>query len=57
MLNNFDLNSIKSLMFQKHRPNTIRIYDIKSKQARNFLRGIDPESHASISNALDKIKK
>lgn len=44
-------------MFQKHRPNTIRIYDIKSKQARNFLRGIDPESHASISNALDKIKK
>ncbi|EKN3392566.1 hypothetical protein ACHZG5_001516 [Yersinia enterocolitica] len=56
MSNAFDLTSIKFFISNKVSPHTIQIHNIKTKKARNFLRGIDAESYKSTKNMLEKIK-
>lgn len=56
MSNEFDLNPIRFFTSQKTSPNSIQIHNIKTKKARNLLRGIDSDSYKSTKTALEKIK-
>ncbi|PSU13769.1 hypothetical protein C9J03_04905 [Photobacterium gaetbulicola] len=56
MINTIDNSFIRSVVPKTRTRSTIQVQDIKSKKARNLVRGIDPSSHRSTKKALEKIK-
>lgn len=56
MFNSINVRFDKSFIIKSQAVNSVQIYDIKSKKARNLIRGIDPENYLSTQNALSKIK-
>ncbi|WP_323116670.1 hypothetical protein, partial [Klebsiella variicola] len=51
-----DLNLIRSLIAGASCSQCVKIKNIKSKQARNYLRGVDSTNYNKVSKALKKIK-
>lgn len=56
MSNSFNASFVKCYITKTQTVNSAHLHDIKSKKARNFIRGIEQESYRSTQNALSKIK-
>ncbi|ELE9013841.1 hypothetical protein RM345_002813 [Enterobacter cloacae] len=56
MNNSIDVTFLHTLMARSNSTQYVQIKDIRSKQARNYLRGVDSTSYNMVNKALKKIK-
>ncbi|MEZ2829393.1 hypothetical protein [Serratia liquefaciens] len=56
MSNGIDITFLHSLMARSCSSQYVKIKDINSKQARNYLRGVDSTNYNKVNKALKKIK-
>lgn len=51
-----DVSFLQTLILRSKSAQYVQIKDIESKQARNYLRGVDSTSYNKVNKALNKIK-
>lgn len=54
MNNSIDVTFLHTLMARSNSTQYVQIKDIRSKQARNYLRGVDSTSYNMVNKALKK---